>query len=43
MRTKSIDPRPAFQAYLARLLQRPAYKRYEGQSGKLLAQMNATV
>jgi glutathione S-transferase len=43
MRTKSIDPRPAFQAYLGRLLQRPAYQRFEEHSGKLLAQLNAAV
>jgi glutathione S-transferase len=43
MRTKSIDPRPAFQAYLGRLLQRPAYKRFEERGSKLLAQMNAAV
>jgi glutathione S-transferase len=43
MRTKSIEPRPAFQAYLARLLQRPAYQRFEEHSGKLVAQLNAAV
>jgi glutathione S-transferase len=43
MRTKSIEPRPAFQAYLDRLLQRPAYRRFEEHSGKLLAQLNAAV
>jgi glutathione S-transferase len=43
MRTKSIEPRPAFQAYLGRLLQRPAYKRFEEHSGKLVAQLNAAV
>jgi glutathione S-transferase len=43
MRTKSIEPRPAFQAYLDRLLQRPAYQRFEEQGGKLVAQMNAAV
>jgi glutathione S-transferase len=43
MRTKSIEPRPAFQAYLGRLLQRPAYQRFEEHSGKLVAQLNAAV
>jgi glutathione S-transferase len=43
MRTKSLEPRPAFQTYLDRLLQRPAYQRSEEQSGKLLAQMTAAV
>lgn len=43
MLTKTIDPRPAFQAYLGRLMQRPAYKRFEEQSAKLVAQMTAAV
>jgi glutathione S-transferase len=43
VRTKSIDPNPAFHAYLGRLLQRPAYNRSEEQSGKLLAQLQAAV
>jgi glutathione S-transferase len=43
MRTKSIEPRPAFNSYLGRLLQRPAYKRFEEQSGKLLAQLQTAV
>jgi glutathione S-transferase len=43
MRTKSIEPRPAFQAYLGRLQQRPAYKRFEEHSGKLMAQQKPAV
>jgi glutathione S-transferase len=43
MMTKSLEPRPAFQAYLGRLTQRPAYKRYEEQSEKLVARMKVAV
>jgi glutathione S-transferase len=43
MRTKSIEPRPAFQAYLGRLQQRPAYKRFEEHAGKLMAQLKPAV
>jgi glutathione S-transferase len=41
MMTKSLDPRPSFQGYLARLSQRAAYKRFQEQSEKLVAQMKA--
>ena len=41
MMTKSLEPRPCFQSYVARLSQRPAYKRFEEQSEKLLAKMKA--
>jgi glutathione S-transferase len=43
MMTKSLEPRPSFQSYLARLSQRPAYKRFQEQSEKLVAQMKAAV
>jgi glutathione S-transferase len=43
MMTKSLEPRPAFQSYLGRLTQRPAYKRYEEQSEKLVARMKVAV
>jgi glutathione S-transferase len=43
MMTKTLQPRPAFQAYLGRLSQRPAYKRIEEQSGRLAAQLKAAV
>ncbi|MGH8136751.1 MAG: glutathione S-transferase family protein [Steroidobacteraceae bacterium] len=32
MMTKSLEPRPAFQAYLARTAERPAYKRFTEQA-----------
>jgi glutathione S-transferase len=41
--TKSLEPRPSFQSYLGRLSQRPAYKRFQEQSEKLLARIKATV
>jgi glutathione S-transferase len=40
--TKSLDPKPVFEAYLARLSQRPAFKRVEEQAEKFLAQMKAS-
>jgi glutathione S-transferase len=43
MMTKTLEPRPSFQSYLGRLTQRPAYKRFEEQSEKLVAQMKVAV
>jgi glutathione S-transferase len=43
MMTKTLEPRPAFQSYLGRLSQRPAYKRFEEQSEKLVARMKVAV
>lgn len=39
MMTKSLEPRPAFQAYLGRIAQRPAYKRFNEQCEALAAGM----
>src|ERR1700686_1646599 len=39
MMTKALEPRPSFQSYVGRLSQRPAFKRFEAQSEKLLAQL----
>ena len=39
--TKSLEPRPVFQSYVARLSERPAYKRFNEQADKVLAQMKA--
>lgn len=36
---KSIEARPAFEAYAARLRERPAYKRAKEIDGKLIAEM----
>lgn len=41
MMTKSLEARPAFQAYMARLSQRPAFKRFNEQSEKFLERMKA--
>ncbi len=41
MMTKSLEPRPVFQSYLALLAQRPAYQRFNEQSDKLAAQMKS--
>ena len=35
----TIDSRPAFEAYAARLRERPAYKRQKELDGALIAQM----
>ena len=43
MMTKTLEPRPSFQSYLGRLAQRPAYKRFEEQSEKLVARMKVAV
>jgi hypothetical protein len=39
--TKSLEPRPIFQSYVARLSQRPAYKRYNEQGDQLVARVKA--
>jgi glutathione S-transferase len=43
MMTKSLEPRPAFQSYLGRLSQRPAYKRFQEQTEQLVARLKAAV
>jgi glutathione S-transferase len=43
MMTKSLEPRPSFQSYLSRISQRPAYKRFQEQNEKLVAQVKAAV
>jgi glutathione S-transferase len=40
--TKGLEPRPAFLSYLARLAERPAYRRSNEQAEKLLAQMKTS-
>jgi glutathione S-transferase len=42
MMMKSLEPRPSFQAYMARITERPAYKRAQEQSDKYIAQLKAT-
>jgi len=39
--TKSIEPRPVFQSYAARIGERPAYKRFVEQSNALAEKMKA--
>jgi glutathione S-transferase len=39
---KSLEPRPAFQAYMARIAARPAYKRAQEQGDRYMAQLKAT-
>jgi glutathione S-transferase len=41
MMTRGLEPRAAFQSYLARLAERPAYRRCNEQADKLMAQMKA--
>jgi hypothetical protein len=41
MMTKGLEPRPAFQRYLAHLAERPAYRRANERADKLMAQMKA--
>jgi glutathione S-transferase len=41
MMTKSLDARPAFQAYVGRLQQRPAFKRASEQNETLAARLKA--
>ncbi|MBV8877959.1 MAG: glutathione S-transferase family protein [Gammaproteobacteria bacterium] len=36
---KALEPRPVFQAYLARVQERPAYKRFMEKNDQLLAKM----
>ena len=36
---KALEPRPAFQEYLGRLQERPAWKRFMAKTEELLAQM----
>ena len=43
MMTKTLEPRPSFQNYVGRLLQRPAYKRFEEQSEKPVARLKVAV
>jgi glutathione S-transferase len=42
MMTKALEPKPAFVAYMARVGERPAYKRYNDQVGKYVEQMKAS-
>lgn len=42
MMTKSLEPRPAFASYMARIGERPAYKRANEQAEKFTAQMKAS-
>jgi glutathione S-transferase len=42
MMTRSLEPRPIFQRYMALLSERPAYKRFNEQADKLAAQMKST-
>ncbi len=39
---KCLDPRPVFGAYLARVTERPAYKRANEQAERIIAQLKAT-
>lgn len=41
MMTKAIEPRPVFQSYHARLVERPAYRRFSGQSAELVARLKS--
>ena len=42
MMMKSLEPRPSFQTYMARITERPAYKRAQEQADKYMAQLKAT-
>jgi len=42
MMTKSLEPKPVFSAYLARIGERPAYKRAIEQAEKMMSQLKAT-
>jgi glutathione S-transferase len=42
MMTKSLEPRPAFASYMARIGERSAYKRANEQAEKFTAQMKAS-
>jgi glutathione S-transferase len=39
MRTKDLEPRDSFRAYLGRLTERPAYKRFSAKSEELAAEL----
>ena len=39
--TKGIEARPAFQAYMAHIAERPAFRRANEQNERLLAQLKA--
>ena len=39
---KALEPRPAFQAYVSRLQERPAHKRFMEKSDKIAAEMKKT-
>jgi hypothetical protein len=41
MMTKALEPRPIFESYYARLVERPAYKRFTEQADRQAAQMKA--
>jgi glutathione S-transferase len=40
--TKSVEPRPVFVSYVARISERPAYKRCEEQANALIGKMKAS-
>jgi glutathione S-transferase len=42
MMTKSLDPKPVFEAYVARLGERPAFKKTTEQAEKLIGQLKAS-
>jgi glutathione S-transferase len=42
MMTKTLEPRPSFTAYSARLGERPAFKRFNEQTNQLLAKLRAS-
>jgi glutathione S-transferase len=39
---KSLEPKPVFEAYLARLAERPAYKRVTEQAEQFMGQLKAS-
>jgi len=39
---KTLDPKPVFEAYIARLAERPAFKRVTEQAEKFMGQMKAS-
>jgi glutathione S-transferase len=41
MMMKGLEPRPAFQAYVEKIQQRPAAKRVNERSGELIARLKA--
>jgi glutathione S-transferase len=41
MMAKALEPRPIFESYYARLVERPAYKRFTEQADRQAAQMKA--